>query len=86
MESTIYFLHAISNSLPASLVEAWTEVITTKANVDWAIENGFCTGTPEDNDCSFADEEDTWGFVAKDDSFYDGIRQVCEITQASRCS
>ena len=77
---------AISNSLPASFVEAWTEVITTKANVDWAIENGFCTGTPEDNDCSFADEEDTWGFVAKDDSFYDGIRQVCEITQASRCS
>lgn len=76
---------AISNSLPESFVDAFTEVITTKANVDWATENGFCTGTPEDNDCSFADEEDTWGFVEKDDSFYDGIRQVCEITQASRC-
>lgn len=76
---------AISNSLPESFVEAFTEVITTKANVDWAIANGYCTGTAEDNDCSFADEEDTWGFVSKDDSFYDGIRQVCEITQASRC-
>ncbi len=76
---------AISNSLPASFVEAFTEVVTTKVNVDWALANGYCSGTTEDNDCSFADEEDTWGFVAKDDSFYDGIRKVCEITQASKC-
>ncbi len=76
---------AISNTLPTSFVEAFKEVLTTKVNVDWATANGFCTGTPEDNDCSFADEEDTWGFVAKDDSFYDGIRQVCEITKASNC-
>ncbi len=76
---------AISNSLPSSFVEAFQEVITTKVNVDWALANGFCSGTAEDNDCSFADEEDTWGFVEKDDSFYDGIRQVCEITGASKC-
>ena len=76
---------AINNSLPASFVEAFQEVVTTKVNVDWALENGFCEGTPEDNDCSFADEEDTWGFVAKKDAFYDGIRQVCEVTQASEC-
>ena len=76
---------AISNSLPASFVEAFQEVVNTKVNVDWATANGFCEGTPEDNDCSFADEDGTWGFVAKDDSFYDGIRQVCEITQASNC-
>jgi phosphonate transport system substrate-binding protein len=77
---------AISNELPASFVEAYIDVITTKVNEDWAIANGYCSGTPEENDCSFADEEDTWGFVAKDDSFYDGIRQVCTITQASRCA
>jgi phosphonate transport system substrate-binding protein len=76
---------AISNELPASFVEAFQEVVTTKVNEDWAIENGYCSGTPEENDCSFADEEDTWGFVAKDDSFYDGIRQVCDITGASQC-
>ncbi len=76
---------AISNSLPASFVEAYQDVITTKVNEDWAIANGYCSGTPDDNDCSFADEEDTWGYVAKDDSFYDGIRQVCEVTGASRC-
>lgn len=76
---------AISNGLPADFVEAFQEVVTTKVNVDWALENGFCSGTAEENDCSFADEEDTWGFVERDDSFYDGIRQVCEITQASNC-
>ena len=76
---------AISNELPASFVEAFTEVVTNHVNVDWAIENGYCTGDAEENDCSFADEDGTWGFVARDDSFYDGIRQVCEITQASNC-
>lgn len=76
---------AISNDLPADFVEEFQKVITEKVNVDWALANGFCEGTAEENDCSFADEEDTWGFVAKDDSFYDGIRQVCEITKASKC-
>lgn len=76
---------AISNALPADFVAAFQEIITTKVNVDWALDNGFCTGTAEENDCSFADEEDTWGFVPRDDGFYDGIRQVCEITQASKC-
>ncbi|MDA3041178.1 MAG: phosphate/phosphite/phosphonate ABC transporter substrate-binding protein [Actinomycetota bacterium] len=76
----------INNSLPASFVKAFQEVVTTKVNLGWALANGFCEGTPEDNTCSFADEEDTWGFAAKDDSFYDGIRRVCEITQSTKCS
>jgi len=76
---------AISNALPADFVAAFQEVVTTKVNADWAIANGYCSGTVEENDCSFSDEDDTWGFVAKDDSFYDGIRQVCEITKASKC-
>ena len=76
---------AISNSLPQSFVDAFVEVVTTKINVDWALANGYCTGTADDNDCSFSDEEDTWGFVGKDDSFYDGIRTVCETTKASQC-
>lgn len=77
---------AISNSLPASFVEAYIEVVTTKVNVDWALANGFCTGTLEENDCSFADEDGTWGFVAKDDAYYDGVRQVCVITNSSKCA
>jgi phosphonate transport system substrate-binding protein len=43
------------------------------------------TALAPSNDCSFTDEDGTWGFVTKDDSFYDGIRQVCAITGASKC-
>jgi phosphonate transport system substrate-binding protein len=76
---------AISNSLPQEFVDAFVETVTTKVNVDWAVENGYCTGDLEENDCSFSDEDDTWGFAAKDDTFYDGIRQVCEVTGSSEC-
>ncbi|WP_395155989.1 phosphate/phosphite/phosphonate ABC transporter substrate-binding protein [Ilumatobacter sp.] len=76
---------AISNALPADFIAAFQEVVTTKVNADWAIAHGYCSGTVEENDCSFSDEDGTWGFVSKDDSFYDGIRQVCKITGASKC-
>jgi phosphonate transport system substrate-binding protein len=76
---------AISNALPADFVAAFQEVVTTKVNAEWAIANDYCAGTIEENDCSFTDEDGTWGFVTKDDSFYDGIRQVCAITGASKC-
>jgi phosphonate transport system substrate-binding protein len=76
---------AISNTLPADFIAAFQEVVTTKVNADWAIANGYCSGTVEENDCSFSDEDGTWGFVSKGDSFYDGIRQVCKITGASKC-
>lgn len=77
---------AISNTLPSSFVDAYTEVVTTKLNADWALANGYCTGTVAENDCNFGDEAGTWGFVARDDSFYDGIRQVCDITGAANCN
>jgi phosphonate transport system substrate-binding protein len=76
---------AISNDLPADFIARWKEVLNENVNVPWAIENGFCEGTLEDNTCSFADEDDTWGYVPKTDAFYDGIRQVCEVTKASKC-
>ena len=56
--------------------------MTTKANIDYALANGYCTGTLDDNTCSFRDD---WGYIAKSDSFYDGIRKVCEVTGASKC-
>lgn len=76
---------AISNALPESFVKEFQNTLTTKINVDWALENGFCTGTPEEHDCQLADDQGIWGYVPKDDSFYDGIRKVCEITKASKC-
>jgi len=64
---------AMRTGLPASLQAAITEVIQTKVNVDWAVANGYCPSTDE---CSLSDEK-IWGYSAKDDSFYDGIRTLC---------
>ena len=76
----------IGNHLPRSFVAAFAEVLVTKVNAGWALANGYCEGTVADNDCSFTDEAGSWGFAARDDSFYDGIRNVCEATQAPECN
>jgi len=64
---------AMRTGLPASLQEAITDVIQNKVNVDWAVDNGYC---PSVDDCSLSDEA-IWGYAARDDSFYDGIRTLC---------
>jgi phosphonate transport system substrate-binding protein len=77
---------AMRNGLPESLQTAITEIFAEKINVDWAAENGYC----ESNDpilCSFSDEA-IWGYVPRDDSFYDAIRQLCRDLgpeQAPQC-
>ena len=71
-----------TKTLPADFIARFKEVMTTKANIDYALANGYCTGTLDDNTCSFRDD---WGYIAKSDSFYDGIRKVCEVTGASKC-
>lgn len=64
---------AMRTGLPASLQAAITDVIQNKVNVDWAVDNGYC---PSVDDCSLSDES-IWGYAARDDSFYDGIRTLC---------
>lgn len=64
---------ALRTGLPASLQAAITDVIQNKVNVDWAVENGYC---PSVEECSLSDEK-IWGYAARDDSFYDGIRTLC---------
>ncbi|MDY7104596.1 MAG: phosphate/phosphite/phosphonate ABC transporter substrate-binding protein [Actinomycetota bacterium] len=72
---------AVRSTLPESFVTALTDVLQNNANVDWAVENGYCTG-PED--CSFSDE-DSWGWIEADDSIYAPIDELCELTQAAKC-
>lgn len=67
---------AMRNALPESLKEEIRRIFEENINVDWAFENGFC----ESNDpaeCSFSDEA-IWGYVPRDDSFYDGVRKLCQ--------
>lgn len=75
----------VSNELPTEFVEAFGDVVTTKLNARWAIDNGYCDGTQDDNDCAFGTGENPWGYVATDDSFYDGIRNVCATVGSDDC-
>ncbi len=72
---------AARDSLPESLRQAIATTVVEKANVDWAVENGFCSSA---EDCALSDE-DNWGYAAVDDAFYDGVRAVCEVTQSAEC-
>jgi phosphonate transport system substrate-binding protein len=77
---------AMRNGLPESLKAEIASIFAERVNVDWAAENGYC----ETNDpilCSFSDEA-IWGYVYRDDSFYEGIRTLCrnlDPSQAPQC-
>ncbi len=73
---------AFGNWLPETLRTAITEITTEKINVDYAVEAGYCDNT---EDCELADGY-FWGFIPEDDSYYDGIRDLCELTGSSKCS
>ncbi|MEM7338687.1 MAG: phosphate/phosphite/phosphonate ABC transporter substrate-binding protein [Actinomycetota bacterium] len=72
---------AYGNWLPENLREAIIEVVTTKVNVDWAVANGYCES---EETCPLADGP-FWGYVQGDDSYFDGIRELCELTGSARC-
>jgi phosphonate transport system substrate-binding protein len=72
---------AMLGSLPESLKAEIKRVILQEANVDALVASGICTSV---DDCGLTDEK-VWGYVEKDDSFYDGVRKVCEVTGSDKC-
>jgi len=74
--SPIAVLDTLSPELRATIADA----IATKANSDYLLANGLCTG-----ECSISDEGAT-GYTAVDDAFYDPIRKICEVTRTERCT
>jgi len=76
---------AVSNELPADLRRTITTAFQEKANVDYLTANGFCASV-EACEVSEVGEESGWGYVPVDDSLYDGVRRVCEVTQAESCT
>lgn len=73
---------AVGNWLPEDLKNEIVDIITTKVNIDWAAENGYCEVA--DETCILSDGF-TWGFLPSDDTYFDGIRQLCEVTGSARC-
>lgn len=75
------------DTLPEDMVDEITTVLTEKANSTYAIANGYCEGTEDDHTCNIgAGGPGDWGYLdVGGDSYYDGIRRVCEITGAVEC-
>lgn len=73
---------AMRTALPDSLRQELLRLYAEKMNRDWVLEAGICETVEE---CGQFAENRTWGYVYRDDSFYDGVREVCEQTQAEVC-
>jgi len=72
---------AIQAGLPQTLKDEIKRIITEEANVDALVASGICDSV---ENCGLTDEK-VWGYVTKPDSFYDGVRKVCEVTGSSKC-
>lgn len=71
---------AVHLDLPESLVANVRRIVVEEANVDAMAADGRC----REGDC-IIQREDTWGYVAVDDAFYDPVRAVCAATRAAAC-
>lgn len=72
---------AVSLDLPQSLIDEIDRIVLEEANTDRLIERGICDDVAT---CGLTDEN-SWGWVAVDDSLYDSVRAVCDETQAASC-
>lgn len=63
------------------LAEALQETFINKVNRPAMVEMGICD---TEEDCVLP-EDAGYGFNEADDSFYDSIREICEVTQADAC-
>lgn len=66
----------LSEELRAQLRTVFSEQLNKTA----LVESGAC---PNDDECVLP--EDAWGFGEVDDAFYDGVREVCDVTEADAC-
>jgi len=73
---------AVASDVDPDLRQTIADTFAEKANVDYLTEHGFCDTA---DSCGIGEEEG-WGYVALDDSLFDGVRKVCEATQAKSCS
>ena len=71
---------AANDSLGAEAIDTLRTVLTEKANAQVMESEGYCEG-----DACLITDERAWGVVAVDDSSYDGVRKVCEITGSEKC-
>ncbi|WP_328810450.1 phosphate/phosphite/phosphonate ABC transporter substrate-binding protein [Rhodococcus sp. NBC_00294] len=72
-------LFAANNDLGTDAIAKLEEVFSEGMNSDAFVADGICA-----EECRITDE-DAWGVVPADDSDYDGVRHVCEVTGSQKC-
>jgi phosphonate transport system substrate-binding protein len=72
---------AVRLNMPQSLVDAVRNIVLDKANKTAMVKDGRCT---TEATCQII-EDSSWGFVKTTDSYYDGVRAVCESTKSTKC-
>lgn len=72
---------AIRSTLPDDFRQQFAQILVERVNIDSAVATGVCESA---DDCSFSDEGN-YGYKAVDDSLYNGVRAVCEITKSAKC-
>lgn len=70
-----------NSSLSPELAQQITDIIRDHGNKPALVEAGICES---EEDCILP-EETGWGYLPVDDSDFDPIRELCEITQAEAC-
>lgn len=70
-----------NSSLSPELAEQITTVIREHANKPALVAAGICES---EEDCALP-EETGWGYLPVDDSDFEPIRELCEVTQAEAC-
>jgi phosphonate transport system substrate-binding protein len=71
---------AANDSLGPEAIDKLKTIFTEKANAKVMESEGFCEG----DGCLITDE-DAWGVAPVDDSAYNGVRKVCEVTGSEKC-
>ncbi|WP_192497173.1 phosphate/phosphite/phosphonate ABC transporter substrate-binding protein [Gulosibacter chungangensis] len=72
-----------TNTIDPETQEQLRTLFENLMNADALVEAGYCTDVEE---CIERMPETNYGYVPVDDSTYDGLREVCEITQAEACN
>ena len=71
---------AANDSLGTEAIDKLKAVFTEDVNAESMAAAGYCT---PDN-CRITDER-AWGVVPAQDSDYDGVRHVCDVTKSEKC-
>ncbi|MGW9825220.1 phosphonate transport system substrate-binding protein [Brevibacterium pityocampae] len=71
---------AIREDIDPELAEQLRDIFQTKLTLPWLVENGYCD---DEESCQLP--EDSWGYIPVEDNLYDGVREVCSVTEAEAC-